>query len=70
MAVGVICPIEILEAREQGDQVIGRARDSDVVHRFLRYDVTVDTGRSDVRACVAQVLEAVPAWRIGAQAEW
>jgi chloramphenicol 3-O phosphotransferase len=58
-AVGVVCPIDILEARERarGDRAIGRARGlADVVHSFCSYDVVVDTGHSPVEACVAEIL--------------
>jgi chloramphenicol 3-O phosphotransferase len=58
-AVGVVCPIDILEARERarGDRAIGRARGLvDVVHSFCSYDVVVDTGHSPVDACVAEIL--------------
>ena len=62
LSVGVTCPIEILEAREKarGDRVIGRARGlAEVVHSFMSYDVTVDTGATSPEACVAAVLAAV-----------
>jgi len=58
-SVGVVCPIDILEARERarGDRVIGRARGLvDVVHSFCSYDIVVDTGRAQVDACVAEIL--------------
>lgn len=61
-AVGVTCPLEILEARERarGDRVLGRARGlADVVHGFMDYDVTVDTGSHDTAACVARLLAAL-----------
>ena len=41
-AVGVVCALEVLEARERerGDRVLGRARGLvDVVHGFCSYDV-------------------------------
>lgn len=60
--VGVTCALDILEARERarGDRVLGRARGlADVVHGFLGYDVTVDTGTMDPPACVAQILTAL-----------
>ncbi len=60
--VGVVCPIEVLEAREgaRGDRIIGRARGLvDVVHRFMDYDVTVNTGTADVDACVEEVLASL-----------
>lgn len=60
--VGVMCPIDILEARERsrGDRVMGRARGLvDVVHSFCDYDVVVDTGAADVNACVNRILAAL-----------
>jgi chloramphenicol 3-O phosphotransferase len=61
-SVGVTCPIDILEARERarGDRVLGRARGlAEVVHGFLTYDVTVDTGALSPQACVAAILAAL-----------
>jgi chloramphenicol 3-O phosphotransferase len=60
--VGVTCPIEILEERERerGDRVLGRARGlAGVVHGFMSYDVTVDTGTMTTAACVSAVLAAI-----------
>ena len=57
--VGVVCPLDILEARERarGDRAIGRARGLvDVVHSFCSYDIVVDTGRAQVDASVADIL--------------
>ena len=61
-AVGVTCPLDILDARERarGDRVLGRARGlAAVVHTFRDYDVMVDTGALGTEACVALVLEAL-----------
>jgi chloramphenicol 3-O phosphotransferase len=61
-AVGVTCPIDILEARERerGDRVLGRARGlAGVVHGFLDYDVMVDAGAMAPAACVSAILAAV-----------
>ena len=61
-SVGVVCPIDILEARERarGDRAIGRARGLvDVVHSFCSYDIVVDTGRAQVDACVAEILASL-----------
>ena len=63
-AVGVTCPVDILEARERarGDRVLGRARGlAEVVHGFMDYDVKVDTGALSPQACVASILTAVSA---------
>jgi chloramphenicol 3-O phosphotransferase len=61
-AVGVVCSLEVLEARERsrGDRVLGRARGLvDIVHSFRGYDVTVDTGTTEPEECVAQILAAL-----------
>ncbi len=63
-AVGVTCPIDILEARERarGDRVLGRARGlANVIHTFRSYDVSVDTGATPTDACVATILTAMAA---------
>ena len=60
--VGVVCPVEILEAREaaRGDRVLGRARGlAEVVHTFCDYDVVVDTGDNSPQTCIDQVLQAL-----------
>jgi chloramphenicol 3-O phosphotransferase len=60
--VGVTCALDILEARERarGDRVLGRARGlAGIVHGFLSYDVTVDTGAMDPQAGVAQIVMAL-----------
>ena len=60
--VGVVCALEVLEARERsrGDRVLGRARGLiDVVHSFCDYDVVVDTGTTDPDGCVAEILDAM-----------
>jgi chloramphenicol 3-O phosphotransferase len=56
---GVVCPVEILEAREasRGDRVRGRARGPvQVVHSFCEYDILVNTGEHSPQECVDQVL--------------
>lgn len=65
-SVGVTCPLDVLEARERarGDRVLGRARGlAGVVHGFMTYDVTVDTGAQDPASCAARVVEALAARR-------
>ena len=62
--VGVLCPLDVLEARERerGDRVLGRARGlMEVVHGFCRYDVSVDTAALSPEACVATIVEALAA---------
>lgn len=66
--VGVICPLDVLEARERerGDRVLGRARGlTEVVHEFCSYDMTVDTAALSPEACVAAILDALAARRRG-----
>ena len=61
-AVGVTCPIDILEARERerGDRVLGRARGlAGVVHGFMTYDIMVDSGAMTTAACVSTILAAL-----------
>lgn len=61
-AVGVFCPIDILEERERarGDRVLGRARGlAEVVHRFMPYDLGVDTGAHAPEDCVQAILAAI-----------
>jgi chloramphenicol 3-O phosphotransferase len=60
--VGVTCPIDVLEARERerGDRVLGRARGlAGVVHGFLTYNITVDTGAMTTAADVSVILTAL-----------
>jgi chloramphenicol 3-O phosphotransferase len=62
--VGVTCPLDMLDTREQArdDRVLGRARGlADVVHTFCSYDVTVDTGAASTDACVVAILAALAA---------
>ena len=61
-AIGVVCDLDILEAREcsRRDRVLGRARGLvDAVHSFCDYDVIVDTGAKNLDVCVAEVLETL-----------
>lgn len=63
-SIGVTCPLDILEARERsrGDRVLGRARGLvDVVHSFMTYDLTVDTGTGITGACLSSVTAALAA---------
>ena len=64
--VGIRCPLEILEERERArkDRTLGQARAQfDVIHRYCRYDLEVDTSRFTPEECAAQIiarLEAPP----------
>jgi chloramphenicol 3-O phosphotransferase len=57
--VGVLAPLDVLEARERqrGDRLIGLARwQYDRVHQGLTYDLELDTGLASPMAC-AQVIK-------------
>ncbi len=56
--VGVLCPLDVLEARERarGDRLIGLARwQFDRVHAGRDYDLTVDTARASPAACAETI---------------
>ncbi|MFJ5676312.1 chloramphenicol phosphotransferase CPT family protein [Streptomyces sp. NPDC093097] len=60
--VGVRCAPDIAAARERarGDRVVGMAAaQAELVHRGMRYDLTVDTGRVGLGVCAEQVAAAV-----------
>jgi chloramphenicol 3-O phosphotransferase len=57
--VGVHCPLEELQRREQqrGDRYLGTAaRQFDRVHRHGIYDIEVDTSQASAHACAEQVM--------------
>ena len=56
--VAVRCPLEQVEKREvaRGDRNIGLARSQFAeIHRFLRYDIEVDTYRNSADECAALI---------------
>lgn len=60
--VGVLCPLDVLEARERarGDRRVGFARwQVERVHEGLRYDLTVDSGSASPGACAARIKTAL-----------
>lgn len=60
--VAVRCPVEELERREKtrGDRVVGLARSQlSEVHRFLRYDVEVDTHEHTAEECAALIKQFI-----------
>ncbi len=60
--VGIKCPLEIVEQREQGrrDRNIGTARSQyECVHSHELYDLEVDTSILTVEECVARITEVV-----------
>ena len=58
--VGIQCPLEILEQRERDreDRTLGQARAQyDVVHRYTRYDLDVDTSILSTAQCAQRIMK-------------
>ena len=58
--IGVLCPLDILEAREaaRGDRLIGLARwQFSRVHAGRNYDFTIDTGAATPEECARLIRE-------------
>jgi len=56
--VGIRCPLDVLERRERSrrDRTLGQARlQFDRIHRYVRYDLELDTSRLDPSECARQV---------------
>ncbi|EEP70070.1 chloramphenicol 3-O phosphotransferase [Micromonospora sp. ATCC 39149] len=56
--VGVCCPVDIAAGREiaRGDRVIGMAAaQAEIVHEGVRYDVEVDTSRTESLDCARAI---------------
>jgi chloramphenicol 3-O phosphotransferase len=54
----VVCPLAVVQERERsrGDRTLGWAgAHYDVIHRYLPYDLTVDTSRADPSGCAEAV---------------
>lgn len=65
--VGVTCPLEVLEGREQArrDRTLGQARAQvEVVHRFMTYDVVVDTSTMSPQECALRIADQLRALRL------
>lgn len=60
MFVGVKCPVNVAEKREQDrpDRNIGLVRSQiDLVHSHNTYDIELDTSKSSTAECVASIIE-------------
>ena len=58
--IGLHCPLEVLEQREKDrtDRTLGQARAQfDVIHKYTRYDLELDTSKLTTEECVEQVIE-------------
>lgn len=57
--IGLHCPLEVLERREKerNDRTLGQARAQyNVVHKFTKYDLELDTFNLSVEECVEKVI--------------
>lgn len=58
--IGLTCPLEVLEERERDrkDRTLGQARlQYDVIHKYTRYDLEVDTSVLSIEECADKVIE-------------
>ena len=58
--IGLHCPLEVLEQREKDrkDRTLGQAREQfDVIHKYVVYDLELDTSTLTVEECVEKVIE-------------
>ncbi len=58
--IGLRCPLEVLELRERSrrDRTLGQARlQFDQVHKFVTYDLEVDTSRLGPEECADEIRE-------------
>lgn len=58
--IGLQCPLEVLEQREKDrkDRTLGQARlQYDVIHKYVKYDLELDTSVLSIEECAEQVIE-------------
>lgn len=58
--IGLYCPLEVLEQREKDrkDRTLGQAREQfDVIHKYVIYDLELDTSTLTVGECAEKVIE-------------
>jgi chloramphenicol 3-O phosphotransferase len=58
--IGLHCPLEVLEQREKDrkDRTLGQAREQfDVIHKFVTYDLELDTSKLTAEECAEKVIE-------------
>lgn len=58
--IGVRCPLDVVEAREQArrDRTLGQAKAQyEIMHRHGIYDIEVDTSRHDPQECARLIIE-------------
>ena len=57
--IGITCPLEVLEQREKDrkDRTLGQARlQFDVIHKYTKYDLELDTSKLSAEECADQVI--------------
>lgn len=62
LAVGIHCPLAVLEERERqrANRAVGLARRQyEAVHRDALYDLELDTSTADVATCVDRIIHAM-----------
>lgn len=58
--IGLYCPLEVLEQREKDrkDRTLGQARlQFDVIHKYTKYDLELDTSKLTTEVCADNVIE-------------
>jgi len=58
--IGVKCPLEVVEKREadRKDRTLGQARlQYDVIHKYVKYDLEVDTSLLNSEECADKIIE-------------
>ncbi len=58
--IGVKCPLEVVEQREadRKDRTLGQARlQYDVIHKYVKYDLEVDTSLLNSEECADKIIE-------------
>ncbi|HSO13753.1 MAG TPA: AAA family ATPase [Anaerolineales bacterium] len=62
--IGLFCPLEILERRERDrkDRTLGQACEQfDVIHKYVVYDLELDTSKLTTDECAVKVIERLKA---------
>jgi chloramphenicol 3-O phosphotransferase len=58
--IGLTCPLEVLEQREKDrkDRTLGQAKlQYDVIHKYTKYDLELDTSKLTTEECAEKVIE-------------
>jgi chloramphenicol 3-O phosphotransferase len=58
--IGVQCPLDVLERREQGrkNRTLGQAKlQYSVIHKYVVYDLEVDTSKSNPEECAQTIIQ-------------